>query len=57
MAKLGNYFLKDDASAEKLVSLHRSPEIQEASLRLWLMKDSSKKGLARYIDLFGKFLS
>jgi len=57
MAKLGNYFLKDDASAEKLVSLHRRPEIQEASLRLWLMKDSSKKGLASYIDLFGKFLS
>ena len=57
MAKLGNYFLKDDASAERLVSLHRRPEIQEASLRLWLMKDSSKKGLASYIDLFGKFLS
>jgi geranylgeranyl reductase family protein len=56
MAKLGNYFLKDDASAEKLVALHRRPEIQEASLRLWLMKDSSRKGLARYIDLFGKFL-
>ena len=57
MAKLVNYFLKDDASAEKLVSLHRRPEIREASLRLWLMKDSSKKGLTRYIDLFGKFLS
>jgi geranylgeranyl reductase len=57
MAKLGNYFLKDDASAEKLVSLHRRPEIQAASLRLWLMKDSSKKGLASYVDLFGKFLS
>jgi geranylgeranyl reductase len=57
MTKLVNYFLKDDASAEKLVALHRRPEIQEASLRLWLMKDSSKEGLARYIDLFGKFLS
>ena len=57
MARLGNYFLKDDASAEKLVSLHRRPEIQEASLLLWLRKDSSKKGLASYIDLFGKFLS
>ncbi len=57
MAKLGNYFLKDDASAEKLVSLHRRPEIQKASLRLWLGKDSSRKGLASYIDLFGKFLS
>lgn len=57
MTKLGNYFLKDDASAERLVALHRRPEIQKASLRLWLRKDSSEEGLASYIRLFGKFLS
>jgi geranylgeranyl diphosphate/geranylgeranyl-bacteriochlorophyllide a reductase len=56
MDKLGNYFLKDDVSAEKLVALHRRPEIQEASLRLWLRKESSKKSILSYIRFFGKFL-
>jgi len=56
MDKLGNYFLKDDDSAERLVALHRRPEVQEASLRLWLRKDDSKESLLSYIRLFGKFL-
>jgi geranylgeranyl reductase len=57
MDKLRNYFLKDDLSAGKLVALHRRPDIQEASLRLWVRKDSSREGLKSYIRLFGKFLS
>jgi geranylgeranyl reductase len=56
MDKLGNFFLKDDESAERLVALHRRPEIQEASLRLWLRKDCSRESLLSYIRLFGKFL-
>lgn len=56
MDTLGNYFLKDDASAERLVALHRRPEIQEASLRLWLRKDGSKESLLNYIKLFRKLL-
>ncbi|MEW6676163.1 MAG: geranylgeranyl reductase family protein [Nitrospirota bacterium] len=57
MDKLRDYFLKDDLSAERLVALHRRPEVQEASMRLWLRKDSSKEGLLSYTRLFGKFLS
>ncbi len=57
MNKLRNYFLKDDDSAEKLVALHRRPEIQEASLRLWIRKDSSREGLISYMRLFRKSLS
>ncbi|MBI5187910.1 MAG: geranylgeranyl reductase family protein [Nitrospirae bacterium] len=57
MDKLRDYFLKDDISAERLVALHRRPEVQEASMRLWLRKDSSKEGLLSYMRLFGKFLS
>jgi geranylgeranyl reductase len=56
MDKLVSYFLKDDASLEKLVALHRRPEVQEASMRLWLRKDSGKEGLQSYIKLFRKFL-
>jgi len=56
MDRLRNYFLKDDASAERLVALHRRPEIQEASLQLWGMNDSDHKGLLHYIKLFRKLL-
>ena len=52
MDKLRNYFLKDDASAEKLVAYHRRPEIQEASLHLWLRKDGGK---AKPHELFAAF--
>jgi geranylgeranyl diphosphate/geranylgeranyl-bacteriochlorophyllide a reductase len=56
MDKLRAYFLKNDTSAERLVALHKRPEIQQASLRLWLMKDSSEKGFFSYSGLFRKFL-
>jgi len=56
MDKLRNYFLKDDESAEKLFALHKRPEVREASLSLWLRKDSGRKSLMTYIKLFGKFL-
>ncbi len=54
--KLKNYFLKNDDSAEKLIALHQRPEIQEASLLLWLRKDTRKQSLLHYLRLFGKFL-
>lgn len=57
MDKLKNYFLKDDTSAEKMVALHGRQEIQDASMRLWLKKDSSYLSLKEYIKLFRKFLS
>jgi geranylgeranyl reductase len=57
MDKLRRYFLKNDQSAERLVSLHRNHDIQEASMRLWLDKDSSKESLLRYIKYFGRFLN
>jgi geranylgeranyl reductase len=56
MDKLKNYFSKNDNSAEKLIALHRRPEVQEASLLLWLRKDNSRQSLLHYLKLFGKFL-
>jgi len=57
MDRLKNYFLKDDVSAEKLVALHKRPEVQAASLLLWIRKDKGREGLKDYIRIFGKFLS
>jgi len=57
MDKLKNFFFKDDASAEKMVALHRRQDVQEVSMMLWLQKDSSGPGLKEYIKLFRKFLS
>ena len=54
--KLKNYFLKDNDSAEKLVRLHRRPEVQAVSLMLWFRKDSGPKSIFHYVKLFGKFL-
>jgi len=56
MHKLSNYFLKNDSSTEKLVALHKRPEVQEVSIKLWLRKDSSRDSLQSYIKLFRKFL-
>jgi geranylgeranyl reductase len=54
--RLKNYFLKDDASAERLIALHRHPEVRAISLRLWLRQDNRKHGLFHYLKLLGKFL-
>ncbi|MFZ5908235.1 MAG: NAD(P)/FAD-dependent oxidoreductase [Nitrospirota bacterium] len=56
MDRLRSYFLKDDPSAERLVALHKRPEIQQASRSLWLMKDSSKEAFLSYSGLFRKLL-
>ncbi len=56
MCKLRDYFLKDDESTERLVSIHRRPDVQDASLRLWLAKESGKGSLMSYIKLIGKLL-
>ncbi len=57
MEKLKSYFLKDDVSAERMIEIHRDTKIQEASMKLWINKDTSKGSLLSYIKLFGKFLS
>ena len=56
MDALGNLFLKISEFVERLVALHRRPEIQEVSLRLWLSKDSRKESLTGYMKLFRNFL-
>lgn len=56
MAHLERYFLKDDASADRLVELHRKPDIQAASLRLWLRKERGAKPLRDYMRLFKEFI-
>ncbi|MFN3396558.1 MAG: geranylgeranyl reductase family protein [Thermodesulfovibrionales bacterium] len=56
MRLLWEYFLKSDERAEKLVELLKRPELQEASMRLWLSKDMSQKSLLSYIKHFKSFI-
>jgi geranylgeranyl reductase len=56
MKKLWAYFLKDDRRAEKIVQVHKRPEIREMSLALWLRKDLSRGSLLSYINIFRGFL-
>lgn len=57
MRRLWEYFLKDDSRAEQLVALHKRPDVQEASMRLWLRKDRGGGSLRSYISLFRKIIS
>lgn len=56
MRRMWEYFLKNDHNAEQLVRMHRRPEVQEASMRLWLRKDSKSNSLLTYIRIFKGFL-
>lgn len=56
MDKLRRYFYRSDNTTERLIAFHRNPEVQEASIRLWLMKDSGKESLQRYIKIFRKLI-
>jgi geranylgeranyl reductase len=57
MKKLWAYFMASDRRLEKMVELHKKPEVQEASMNLWLRKDPGKGSLLTYIKIFSKFLS
>ncbi len=57
MKKLWAYFLKSDRRAEKIVQVHKRPEVRDISLALWLRKDLSKESLLSYVNVFRRFLS
>ena len=57
MRKLCDYFLRDDNSAEKLVSLYRRQEIQAVTMRLWLEKSSDGRKLISFVNFFRKVLN
>ncbi len=57
MKRLWTYFLRADSGAEKIVQVHKRPEIQRASMVLWLRKDLKKGSLLSYTNIFRRFLS
>jgi geranylgeranyl reductase len=56
MKKLWTYFLKGDDRAERIVQLHKRPEVREMSMALWLRKDLSRGSLLSYVNIFRRFL-
>lgn len=50
------YFLRNDRAVERLVDMHRIPEVQEIAMELWLRKSVDRKSLNSYIRLFRKFI-
>lgn len=56
MKRLCQYFLRNDASVEKMASIFRDTEIQEASMRLWLEKKSGSSPLPYFIKFFRRIL-
>lgn len=56
MKAIQEYFLKSDDRFEQLFNIFQRKEVQEASMLLWLRKDSSKSSIIKYINFFRKFL-
>lgn len=56
MKRLWTYFLRSDYRAEKIVQVHKRPEVQRASMALWLKKDLRKGSLLSYVHIFRRFL-
>ncbi|MDO9027926.1 MAG: geranylgeranyl reductase family protein [Candidatus Roizmanbacteria bacterium] len=56
MGRFGRYFLKNDRLMEKLVQLHKSEKVQDASLKLWFEKDLRLSSFLSYISFFKNFL-
>ncbi len=56
MKKLQDTFLKNDGQIEKLYGIFSRKEFQEISMKLWLRKESGRRNLLSYINLFRKFL-
>lgn len=57
MRRLWAYFMKGDNRVEKIFELHRSPEVLQASMGIWLRKDLRRGSLLSYINIFRRFLS
>lgn len=56
MRLIGKSFLKSDARLELLFDLFSRPDVQEASMKLWLRKDGSSSSLLSYAQYFNPFL-
>lgn len=50
MSKIKKHIFKSDENIEKWVSFHKSPEVQEIAIRLWLRKEPGNKNLFSYIN-------
>lgn len=56
MKKLWDYFFRDDASMEELVSLCRRPVVQEGFIRLLMDKKVGRGGMLSLFNIFRKFM-
>ncbi len=56
MKLLWRYFLKNDSTAERLVDIHRSSEVQEIAMELWLRKSVDRESLNSYAKVFRRLI-
>jgi geranylgeranyl reductase len=56
MNALRKVFLNNDEKIELLFNIFSRPEVQEASMKLWLHKDTGRSSILSYAKFFGKFL-
>jgi geranylgeranyl reductase len=57
MRLLWEFFLKDDARAEKLVSIFGEASVQEAAVNLWIDKKANERSLLSFAKIFRKYIN
>jgi geranylgeranyl reductase len=57
MNRLRRYFMRNDRTIEQMVNIHKRREVQEASLRLWLKKDTGVSSFLGYFSFFRRLLN
>jgi geranylgeranyl reductase len=57
MNRLRRYFMRNDRTIEQMVSIHKRREVQEASMRLWLKKDTGVSSFLGYFSFFRRLLN
>lgn len=56
MKNLWTYSMTCDRRIERIVGLHKLPQVSEASINFWLKKDTRKHTLLTYLNIFKRLL-
>lgn len=56
MRRIAGLFYQGDEQTEKWVAIHKSPEVQEIAMALWLRKESGNRNLLSYLNCFRHLL-
>lgn len=57
MRKFQDFMFADDEKMDRWLNIHRTPQVQELAMALWLRKQTNKELIYTYIKAFGSIIS